>query len=184
DDHNTTYDYEQLLIATGGHPRRMNVPGADHEGIRYFRSLEDYQFLRQRAEQIHHVLVLGGGFIGMELAAALGHVGKEVTLLYPEQHPLHKVLPRDLGLFVADYYRQQGVEAVSGETVARFEPQGDEIVAYTNGGNSVTTQLVVAGIGIEPATELAEVAGLEVNKGIEVDEMCRTSDSNIFAAGD
>ena len=184
DDHNTVYEYGKLLIATGGYPRRLNIEGSDHEAIRYFRSLEDYQFLRERADRIHHVLVLGGGFIGMELAAALRHTGREVTLLYPDQHPLHKVLPRDLGLFVADYYRQQGVEAISGETVARFEAQGEEIVAYTNGGNSVTTQLVVAGIGLVPATDLADVAGLEVGKGIEVDEMARTSDPNIYAAGD
>jgi 3-phenylpropionate/trans-cinnamate dioxygenase ferredoxin reductase component len=184
DDHNASHEFGKLLLATGGAPRRLNVPGADLEGIHYFRSLEDFQFLRQRAEQIQHVLVLGGGFIGMELAAALRHAGKEVTLLYPEQHPLHKVLPRDLGLFVADYYRQQGVEAVSGESVARFESPGEEIVAYTQSGNSVTTQLVVAGIGLEPATDLADVAGLAVDKGIEVDEMCRTSHPDIYAAGD
>ena len=184
DDHNASHEYGKLLIATGGAPRRLNVPGSDLEGIHYFRSLEDYQFLRQRAEQIDHVLVLGGGFIGMELAAALRHAGKEVTLLYPAPHPLHKVLPRDLGLFVADYYRQQGVEAVSGESVARFESRGAEIVAYTQSGNSVTTQLVVAGIGLEPGTDLADVAGIEVGKGIEVDEMCRTSDPNVYAAGD
>jgi 3-phenylpropionate/trans-cinnamate dioxygenase ferredoxin reductase component len=184
DDHNTRYEYGKLLIATGGHPRRLHVEGSDHENIRYFRSLEDYLFLRERAERIHHVLVLGGGFIGMELAAALRHTGREVTLLFPEQYPLHKVLPRDLGLFVADYYRQQGIETVSGETVARFESRGEEILAYTHGGNSVTTQLVVAGVGLEPATDLADVAGLEVGKGIEVDEMARTSDPHIYAAGD
>jgi len=184
DDRNTMYEYGKLLIATGGYPRRMNVEGSDHESIRYFRSLEDYQFLRERADRIHHVLVLGAGFIGMELAAALRHAGREVTLVYPEQHPLSRVLPRDLGLFVADYYRQHGIEAVSGEKVARFESPGEEIVAYMQSGNSVTTQLVIAGIGLEPATDLADAAGLQVNKGIEVDEMARTSDPNIYAAGD
>jgi 3-phenylpropionate/trans-cinnamate dioxygenase ferredoxin reductase subunit len=184
DDHGTTYEYGKLLLATGGFPRRLNVEGSDHPGIHYFRYLEDYLFLADRIGGVRHVLVLGGGFIGMELAAALRHAGKEVTLLYAEQCPLYRVLPRDLGLFVADYYRQQGIETVSGEVVVRFEDQAGEIVAHTNGGNTVTTQLVVAGIGISPATDLAEAAGVEVAGGIVVDEYGRTSDPHVYAAGD
>jgi NADPH-dependent 2,4-dienoyl-CoA reductase/sulfur reductase-like enzyme len=185
DDHGTTYEYGKLLLATGGMPRRLNLPGSDHESVRYFRFLEDYLYLRERIERLRHVLVLGAGFIGMEIAAALRHAGKEVTLFYPDPYPLHRVLPRDLGLFVADYYRQQGVEAISGESVVRFENQGGEIVAHTNGGNYVTTQLVLAGIGIEPSTDLAESAGLEASgNGIEVDEYGRTSEPRIYAAGD
>ena len=184
DDHGATYEYDKLLLATGGFPRRLNVPGADPGTIHYLRYLEDYLFLRERVDRVRHVLVLGNGFIGMEIAAALRHTGKDVTLLYREQYPLHRVLPRDLGLFVADYYRQRGVEAISGEAVVGFEDQGGEIVAHTNGGNTVTTQLVVAGVGIEPATELAEAAGLEASAGIDVDEYGRTSDPHIYAAGD
>lgn len=184
DDHGAPYEYGKLLLATGGTPRRLNVEGADPETVHYLRYLEDYLFLRERAPRLRHALVLGGGFIGMEIAAALRHAGPEVTLLYPEQYPLHKVLPRDLGMFVADYYRQQGVETVSGEAVVRLEARGGEIVVETNGGNTVTTQLVVAGLGLEPATDLAEVAGLQVGNGIEVDEFGRTSNPDIFATGD
>ncbi|TMQ71328.1 MAG: NAD(P)/FAD-dependent oxidoreductase [Candidatus Eisenbacteria bacterium] len=174
DDHGTMFEYGRLLLATGGFPRRLNVPGGDHASITYYRYLEDYLALRDRLERIGHVLVVGGGFIGMELAAAVRHAGKE----------LHRVLPRDLGLFVADYYRQQGVETVSEETVARFEDHGAEIVAQTAGGNMVTTQLVIAGVGIAPTVDLAEAAGLEVGNGIEVDDHARTSDPYIYATGD
>ncbi len=184
DDHGTMYEYGRLLLATGGFPRRLNVPGADHASITYYRYLEDYLSLEERIQRLRHVLVIGGGFIGMEIAAALRHAGKDVTLLYPEPWPLHRVLPRDLGSFVADYYRQQGVENVSEERVVRFEDHGGEITAHMASGNMVTTQLVVAGIGITPAFDLAEAAGLEVGNGIGVDEHARTSDPYIYAAGD
>ena len=184
DDHGTMHEYGRLLLATGGFPRRMTVPGADHSSITYYRYLEDFLALRERIDRLGHILVLGGGFIGMEIAAALRHAGKDVTLLYPEPWPLSRVLPRDLGMFVADYYRQQGVEAVSEEKVVRFEDHGSEIVAYTASSNMVTTNLVVAGIGITPAIDLAEAAGLETGNGIEIDEYARTSDAYIYAAGD
>jgi NADPH-dependent 2,4-dienoyl-CoA reductase/sulfur reductase-like enzyme len=184
DDHGASYGYERLLLATGGLPRRLNVPGAEHETVHYYRTLEDYMFLQERLARLRHVLVVGAGFIGMEMAAALLHVGKEVTLLYPEPYPLKRVLPRDLGLFVAEYYRQKGVETVSEETVARFEDRDGEIAAHTTGGNLVTTQLVLAGVGLTPSSDLAEAAGLLVGGGIEVDEYGRTSDPRVYAAGD
>src|SRR5262245_63195242 len=116
--------------------------------------------LESRLPHFRHALVLGGGFIGLELSAALRHKGKEVTLLYPEEWPLYRVLPRDLGLFVADYYREKGVEAVSGESVVRFEFHDGEVRAFTQNGNQVATELAIVGIGIEPETDLAEAAGL------------------------
>jgi 3-phenylpropionate/trans-cinnamate dioxygenase ferredoxin reductase subunit len=183
DDRGVTYDYGKLLLATGSRPRRLDIPGAESEGIHYYRSLEDFLFFESYLPRFQHVLVLGAGFIGMEMAAALRHAGKEVTILYPDEYPLRRVLPRELGLFVADYYREHGIETVSGEGVTRFEERG-ELVAHTTGGNEVTTQIVLAGIGVEPSTDLAEAAGLEVDNGIEVDEYARTSDPHIYAAGD
>jgi NADPH-dependent 2,4-dienoyl-CoA reductase/sulfur reductase-like enzyme len=184
DDRGVAHQYGRLLLATGGRPRRLDVEGSDLEGIHYFRSLEDYLFLEGSLNRVQHVVVLGGGFIAIELAAALRHSGREVTFVYPHDYPLARVLPRDLGLFVADYYRQRGVETVSNETVLSFEDQAGLIVARTRQGNTITTQIVVAGIGIEPQVELAEAAGLEIGNGIEVDEYARTTDPDIFAAGD
>ena len=183
DDHGTTYDYGKLLLATGLKPRRLDVEGADSEGVHYYRSLEDYLFLSGYLPRFQHALVLGSGFIGMEMAAALRMVDKEVTLLFPGEYPLQRVLPRDLGLFVADYYRDKGVETVSGEAVARVEKRAD-LIAFTANGNDITTQIILAGIGAEPVTDLAEGAGLDVGNGIEVDEYARTSDPHIYAAGD
>jgi NADPH-dependent 2,4-dienoyl-CoA reductase/sulfur reductase-like enzyme len=184
DDRGETIDYQKLLLATGGRPRLLTANGAHMEGIMYYRFLEDYLFLESNLARFEHVLVIGSGFIGMEIAAAMRHAGKEVTLLYPEEYPLRRVLPRDLGLFVADYYREKGIETISGETIARFEMRGGQIVAFTQDGNDVTTQLVIAGVGIEPVTDLADAAGLDVDNGIAVDEYACTSNPNVYAAGD
>ena len=183
DDHGEAYGYGKLLIATGARPRRLAIEGAESEGVHYYRSLEDYLFFAGYLPRFQHALVLGAGFIAMEMAAALRAAGKEVTLLYRGEYPLSRVLPRELGLFVADYFREQGVETVSGEVVARIEERA-ELAAYTANGNEVTTQIILAGLGVDPVTDLAEASGLEVGDGIEVDEYTRTSDPHIYAAGD
>jgi len=184
DERGVEHGYERLLLATGGRPRRLVVAGADTEGIHYFRTLEDYLLLESRLGRFEHALVLGGGFIGAEVAAALRHAGKEVTFLHDREYPLHRVLPRDLGRYVADYYRRQGVETVSEDKVVRFEAAQGLIRAHTAGGSTISTQLVVAGIGIEPEVDLAEAAGLDVDDGIVVDEFTRTTDPDVYAAGD
>lgn len=184
DDRGVAVEYEKLLIATGGRPRVLGVPGAEHEEVHYYRSLEDYLTLEARLDRLQHALVLGGGFLAMELAAALRHSGKEVTLVYPHEYPLQRILPRDLGLFLADFYRQQGIETVSNETIVAFEGQGGLLNGRTRSGDLITTQTALIAIGIEPNVDLAEAAGLDVGDGIGVDEYCRTSDPHVFAAGD
>jgi 3-phenylpropionate/trans-cinnamate dioxygenase ferredoxin reductase subunit len=184
DERGVAWGYEKLLLATGGRPRRLDVEGSNREGIHYFRGLEDYLALKERIGHQEHVLVLGGGFIATELAAALRHAGQEVTFLYPREYPLHRVLPRDLGLAVAELYRERGIETVSNQMIVGFEEQGGLIVARTRTGDLVSTQTVVVGAGIEPQVDLAEVADLEVGNGIEVDDHARTTDRNIWAAGD
>ena len=184
DDRGVTYHYEHLLLATGGRPRLLEIPGGRGEGVLYFRSLEDFLQLEHRIERLQHVLLIGGGFIGLELAAAMRAKDREVTLVYPEEYPLRRVLPRDLGLFVAEYYRARGVETLSGESIQSIEEQAGLLSARTVSGNAVHTQLVVVGVGMTPNVDLAEAAGLEVSTGIDVDEMGRTSEPRIYAAGD
>lgn len=184
DDHDESYEYGELLLATGAKARALAATNSSIEGIHYFRTLEDYLYLKQRLRTVQHVLVVGGGFIATELAAALRHSGTEVTFLFPHEYPLQRVLPRNLGLYVADYYRQRGIETVSSDSVLAFESRQDLIEAQTRLGNTVTTQLVLAGVGVDPAIELAEAAGIEVGDGIEVDERCRTSHAHVWAAGD
>jgi NADPH-dependent 2,4-dienoyl-CoA reductase/sulfur reductase-like enzyme len=184
DDRDGVVGYEKLLIATGGRPRPLDVPGGTGEGIHYFRSLEDYLLLEQRVQRVQHALLIGGGFIGLELAASISGRNCEVTLVYPEEYPLRRVLPRELGLFVAEYYRGKGVETISGESVRSIEPQGGLLVANTVAGNQIRTQLCVVGVGMLPNLDLAEAAGLEVDHGVVVDEFGRTSDPHVYAAGD
>lgn len=184
DDHDATVTYDKLLLATGGKPRLLDAEGEERQGVHYYRLLEDYLYLAEHVKHLQHVLVLGGGFIGLELAAALRHVGMEVTLAYGDEYPLARILPRDLGLFVAEYYRGQGVDTISGERVATIQEGHGIVHARTHSGNTISTQLVVAGLGILPSVALAEANGLEVGNGIAVDEFARTTDPNIFAAGD
>jgi len=183
-DQGERHEYGKLLLATGSRPRMLGASSAGLEGIHYFRSLEDYLVLRERLKTVQHVLVVGGGFISIEIAAALKHVGTEVTFIYPHEYPLQRVLPRELGLYVANYYREHGIETVSSDAVVAFENTHGLIEAQTRLGNSITTQLVLAGVGVEPSIELAEASGLETGNGIHVDEFARTSDPNVWAAGD
>jgi len=183
-DHGDRHEYGKLLLATGSRPRLLGATSASLEGIHYFRSLEDYLALRDRLRTVQHVLVVGGGFISVEIAAAIKHAGIEVTFIYPHEYPLQRVLPRELGLYVANYYRQHGIETVSSDAVVAFENRQGLIEAQTRLGNSITTQLVLAGVGVEPSIELAEAAGLETGNGIQVDEFARTSDPHVWAAGD
>jgi 3-phenylpropionate/trans-cinnamate dioxygenase ferredoxin reductase subunit len=184
DDRGTAYEFDRLLIATGGRPRRLDAVGAAIDGVHYFRGLDDYLFLANHLDRFEHALVIGAGFIGMELAAALTHAGREVTLLYPHETPLGRLFPRDLGLSLAEFYREKGVETISGDSAIGFEEGEGHINVRTTGGGVVTTQIVLAGIGIEPQTDLADVGDLEVRDGIVVDEFARTSHPTIYAAGD
>jgi NADPH-dependent 2,4-dienoyl-CoA reductase/sulfur reductase-like enzyme len=184
DDRGVVYAYEKLLLATGGRPRLLDAAVDPRSNVHYFRTLEDYLALRESLERVQHTMVVGGGFIGLEIAAALRHAGQEVTLIYKDEYPLRRVLPRRLGLAVADYYRQRGVETVSNDAIAELVEHGGMIEGRTRMGNTLTTQQVVVGVGIVPHVELAEAAGLEVGAGIEVDEYARTTDPHVYAAGD
>jgi 3-phenylpropionate/trans-cinnamate dioxygenase ferredoxin reductase component len=178
DDRGGEYVYEKLLLATGGHPREL--PDADGDVV-YFRTLDDYHALRSRAGESTSFVVVGGGFIGSELAAALTGTGSHVTMVFPETGIGARLFPAHLVEFVTDYYREKGVEVLAGETVASVH--GD--VLTTGSGRELDADLVVAGLGIVPATELAEAAGLPVDNGIVVDELGRVGGrDDVFAAGD
>lgn len=178
DDTGATHGYEKLLLATGGTPR--NLPG-DGDGIVYFRTLDDYRRLRELAGDGVRVAVIGGGFIGSEIAAALSSAGCEVTILFPEAGIGARLFPAELAAFVNEYYREQGVTVLDGELV---EAAGSGSVT-TKSGKTIEADAIVAGLGIVPATELAEAAGLEVDDGVVVDELGHvTGRTDVFAAGD
>jgi len=180
DDRGEAYRYERLLLATGGRPRRLPFGG---ERVVYFRTLADYR--RLRAVEGQRAAVIGGGFIGSEIAAALAKNGKEVTLVFPEAGICARAFPADLSAAVTATYRDHGVQVLPGERLAAIDPRGAKTtVVRTASGKEVRANVVVAGIGIEPNTSLAEAAGLDVQNGILVDENLRTSAPDVFAAGD
>lgn len=173
--------YDKLLLATGGTPRRLPL---EMDEIIYYRTYDDYRKLRALANERRRFAVLGGGFIGSEIAAALRLVGRDVTMLVPEAGIAPRVFPTDLSQFLVQYYREQGVDVRTGESLAGITRTGNELKLTTKSGAEVRADAVVAGIGIQPNVELAEQAGARVDNGIVVDELLRTSVSDIYAAGD
>jgi 3-phenylpropionate/trans-cinnamate dioxygenase ferredoxin reductase subunit len=174
------YAYEELLLATGGKLRRLPFGGGR---IIYYRTLDDYQLLRNFTGQGKHFLVLGGGFIGSELAAALTMNGEKVTMLFPDPGIGSRIYPKDLSDYITAYYREKGTEILSGLSMTGIEEQADHLIVKLD-TEELNVDQIIAGIGIQPDTGLAESAGLHVDNGIIVDEYLRTSQPNIFAAGD
>lgn len=175
-----TYRYEKLLLATGGAPRRLPLAA---EGVIYFRTLDDYQHLRALADHKSECLVIGGGFIGSEIAAALSTNGCKVTVVFPDNGIGTRIYPPKLSEFLNGYYREKGVEVLTGEKVRTLEKKGERFTVGTESGKSVSADVVVAGIGIKPEVDLAKSLGLKIDNGIVVDEQLRAA-PDIFAAGD
>ncbi len=175
------FSYEKLLLATGGTPQRL--PFEDDEII-YFRTLSDYRRLRALSEKGDRFAVIGGGFIGSEIAAALTMNGKKVTMIFPGQDIGDRLFPRDLARHVSGIYQEKGVELVPGEKVVASKALDEHRALKTQSGKTIVVDAVVAGIGIQPNIELAESLGLTTEDGIVVDEFLRTSNPDIFAAGD
>ena len=168
--------FTTLLLATGAEPRRL--PGA--EGAYYLRDFRDSDALRDVLDRGGRMAVIGGGWIGSEVAASARQKGLEVTLIEQAAAPLEGVLGRELGEIYAGIHRDHGVEVLTGAGVEAVE-RGRVTLA---GGRAVECDHVVVGIGVAPRTELAEAAGLDVENGILVDERLRTSAEGVFAAGD
>ena len=181
DDRGTMHTFDRLLLATGGTPRRLPF---ESEHIIYFRTLADYRRLRTLATQSLRFAVVGGGFIGSEVAAALRMQGCDVVMLVPEAGLGARVFPAELSRFLADYYREKGVEVRTGEGMAGLGDENGKVVVRTTTQKEFGADVVVAGLGIQPNVDLAEQAGLQVENGIVVDAHCRSSHPSIFAAGD
>jgi 3-phenylpropionate/trans-cinnamate dioxygenase ferredoxin reductase component len=183
DDTGESHSYERLLLATGGTPRRL---GSAPDDVIYYRTLDTYHRLRALAGNGVRVTVVGGGFIGSEIAAALALNDCTVTMVFPDAGIGAKVFPADLSAFVNEYYRSKGVEVLPGEKVAEVARAGAAgFRVATSDGRSIDADVVVAGLGIEPRTDLAEEAGLPVDDGVLVDEYGRVDGhEDVFAAGD
>ena len=183
DDAGETYEAEKIVLATGGTPRRL--PGGGSGDVVYYRTVDDFRRLHELAGEGVRVVVIGGGFIGSEIAAALAMNGCSVSLLFPERGIGARLFPEELSAFVSEYYRSQGVDVLEGEMVSDIALDGDVYRVGTQSGKSVEGDAVVAGLGIVPRTDLAEAAGLPVDDGILVNALGEVEGHEaVFAAGD
>jgi len=172
--------YDRLLLATGASPRRLNFPGSDREEVLYLRTIGDSDRLRSAFQRGTRVVVAGAGWIGLETAAAARTAECAVTVLEPQPGALHNQLGPELGAVFAELHRAHGVEFRFGEKAVEFRPG----MVITSGGAQIPADVLVVGIGAAPNDDLAARAGLETGNGVLTDEALRTSDPDIFAAGD
>ncbi len=181
DDKGQEYGYEKLLIATGG---TVNKLPYDEKEIIYFRTYRDYQNLRKLTEGGKDFLVIGGGFIGAEISAALCMNQKNVTLVFPGPGLCSGIFPASLSNFLNKYYEEKGVHVITEDQLDSLDRTNTRFKVRTKGGKRISVDGLVAGIGIRPETYIAESAGLLVDNGIKVNELLQTSDPDIYAAGD
>ncbi len=180
----TQIAFDKLLLATGGRPRRLPIPGDDLDGIYYLRNLEDTEAIQQAVQGARRAVVVGGGFIGCELATAFAKLGLTTTVVELTPAVLSLVIDPETSEFVQSYLRQQGVTVLTNTGAARFiGEQGRVKAVATNTGEELAADFVAVGVGIAPNTELAAAAGLSVDNGVVVNEYLEAADG-VFAAGD
>jgi NADPH-dependent 2,4-dienoyl-CoA reductase/sulfur reductase-like enzyme len=181
DDQGIEYFYDRLLLATGGDP--IHLPGTS-DNVIYFRNLQDYYRLRLQAEAGQRFVVIGGGFIGSEIAAALANQNKKVIIVFLEDGIGARIFPARLSKYLNEMYRSHGIEVLTNETVTAVESGGAGMLVKTRLGRLLQADGVVAGLGIRPNIELARQAELDIDTGIVVNQFLQTSNPDIYAAGD
>ena len=179
-----TVPFDKALIATGGRNRRLTQPGADLPGVHQLRTIEEADAIRAEVEPGRRAVIVGAGFIGSEVGASLRKLGVEIDVIDQGRLPLLRVLGPEIGQIYADIHREHGVRFHSEQGCKRFEGDGRVEAVVTTAGTRIECDFVVAGVGIEPATEVVEGTDVEVENGILVDQWCRTNAPGVFAAGD
>ncbi len=176
--------YDKLLIATGARPRRLAVPGAELAGVHYLRTIDDSLAIREGLREGARVVIVGGGYIGLEVAAVARGLGADVTVLEMMDRVMARVVGHEISDFFQGLHRANGVRLCLGAAVAAIEGAGRAERVLCTDGTACDADLVIVGVGVVPNVELAGAAGLEVDDGIVVDKFAATSDADIFAAGD
>jgi 3-phenylpropionate/trans-cinnamate dioxygenase ferredoxin reductase subunit len=178
------FEYQKVLIATGGRNRRLRVPGAELAGIHYLRTVAECDAIKHEARAGRRAVVVGMGFIGCEVAASLRQLGVHVTAIFPERAPLERVLGREIGAAVGAIHRANGVELLAEDRAAAFEGSDRVDAVATVSGDRVACDFVVAGVGIEPDVPTFVGSSVAQSNGVLVDERCRASQRDVYAAGD
>lgn len=179
------HSYGKLLVATGGWPRKLAIPGADLEGVMTFRTLDDSSRVKATVRQgVRRALVVGGSFIGSEVAASLQRLGVEVTLLHRGTGIFDALRSPELSEHLTQLYRSEGVEVIYGDEVTAFQGSDRISAAETRGGRRIEVDLAVVGIGVTPMLELLEGSGIDIDDGVVVDERYASSAPDVYAAGD
>ena len=176
--------FEKLIIATGARPRTLDIPGAQLAGVQYLRSLDDSKAIRHRADGAKHAVVIGGGFIGMEVTAVLAQKGLETTMVLREDRIWKQFFSPEMSRFFENYYSARGVRFVKSASLRELRGGGSVQSVITGDGQTIACELVVAGIGVRPVTELLDGSGIEVGDGVMVNEYLEASRPGVYAAGD
>ena len=177
--------YDKLLLATGSKPRHLDVPGADLDGAYYLRNVEDSDGLKIKFADANRVVIIGAGWIGLETAAAARAAGLDVTLLVSGDLPLEHVLGPEVAPIFDELHRSHGVDLRYRTTAVELTGRHGTVTGVMlSDGTRIDADMIIVGVGVAPRTELAAAAGLKIDNGIVVDEHLRTSDPDIFAAGD
>jgi 3-phenylpropionate/trans-cinnamate dioxygenase ferredoxin reductase subunit len=179
-----TISYDKALLCTGSRPRQLNAPGIDLEGIHYLRGIADVDGIRAEMADAKTMIIVGGGYIGLEVAAVTRTAGLEVSVLEMESRILNRVTTPTMSEFYTQLHEGRGVKILTDTAVSGFEGDGRVSAAVTATGEKLPADIVIVGIGILPNIELAEAAGLDCDNGIVVDERCATSNPDVYAAGD
>lgn len=178
------FEYDELLLTVGSRPRVLPLPGAELDGVFYLRTLNDVQRIRERMTPGKSLVIVGGGYIGLEVASAGIKAGLAVTVLEMEERVLQRVTTPEMSAFYTDVHSEHGVTVKVNAQVTGFEGTGSVTHVSCADGSRIETDLAIIGAGIVPNVELAEAAGIECDNGIMVDDHCRTSAEHVFAAGD
>ena len=179
-----TLRYDKLLLATGSRVRTLPIPGSNLQGVHYLRTINDSQAIAQSMNGASRVVIVGAGFVGSEVAAVCKTAGLEVTVLEIQPQPMAHILGEEMGAIYANFHTGRGIELRLREGISEIRGSSHAEQVVTDRGNVIDCDFVVIGVGISPDTALAESAGLDVDRGILVDESCQTSHPDIYAAGD
>ena len=178
-----TVTYDKLLVATGGRPRKLEVDGHTLKGIHYLRNIDDVDAIKTQMSTSQNLVIVGGGYIGLEVASVAIKRGLTVSVLEMESRILERVTTEEMSAFYHQLHTDEGVNILT-STQAKAFKGSETMESVVCGDHEIPADLVIVGIGILPNTEMAEAAGLKTNNGLVVDEHCRTSNEHIFAAGD